>query len=336
MRCLALACVLLLAGCTQPVDNGWGAAVTQLDDLRDEGRRGIGVRVAILDTGIDVGHPSLAYLADGQDDNGELAGYVDFLGLSREPRDDGGHGTFLAGVLAGHAPDGLHSWTSPNAGVAGLAPGVTLLVGRVCSTNLCSVLSLWKGLEWALDEDADIISLSLGFTPADLAAHQVASDGIRQALRTAEARGVLVVAAAGNTDGGPILFPAREPSVLAVGAMDRDGQPRPSSARGYGSVKPDLVAPGEHVVGPDLRGGRIVYHGTSAAVPFVVAAAALILESANPQDAKGVQALRRALAETAAPLEGQRIPHDPWAGHGLLQGRSAQVRYANLLAAPEP
>lgn len=329
-----LLCLLLapaLSGCTGPAANDWAAQVTQIDALRHQGYRGTGVRVAILDTGIDVDHPSLAYLADGQEANGELAGYVDFLGLSHAARDDSGHGTFLAGVLAGHAPDGVASWTAPNSGVAGLAPGVTLLVGRVCSTNLCSVLSVWKALEWALEQDADIISLSLGFTPSNLDEQPVARDGILRALQTAQQRGVLVVAAAGNTDGGPVLFPAREPTVLAVGAMDRDGQPRASSARGFGSTKPDLVAPGEHVIGPQRGGGRIAYHGTSAAVPFVVATAALLMERYNPATPEFVTALRQALVETASPLDGQRLPHDPWAGHGLLQGEAAKERYGLLV-----
>lgn len=329
MRWLVLGILLPLAGCLDPADNTWARHATQLDDL-DAGRQGTGIRVALLDTGIDLRHPSLAHLHDGQANNGELVGYVDFLGSSQGPHDDGGHGTFIAGVLAARAPQGLASVTASKSAVEGLAPGVSLLVGRVCTVGDCSVLALWKAIEWAVAEGADIISLSLGFANPLLAEQPVATAGIQTALAAAEADGILVVAAAGNTDGGPVLFPAREATVLAVGAMDRDGKTRDTTARGFGSAKPDLVAPGQNIIGPDRGDGLVRYHGTSAAVPFVVAAAALIMADAgNPHNATEVQALRDALTETASPLLGQRVPHDPWAGHGLVQAAAARHWYAS-------
>ncbi len=341
VRCriaLVLALGLLatvLGGCLDAPANGWAAQATQLADLRGAGERNP-VRVAILDTGIDLGHPSLAHLGDGRFRDGELVAYSDLLGGSRGPHDKGGHGTFVAGVLAAQPPQGLAAVTGAGEGVQGLDPEVELMVGRVCLETSCGLTAVWRGLEWALANGADIVSLSLGYTAEDLAEMPLIVERMQRTLAEAEAKGVLVVAAAGNTN-GPLLWPAREPTVLAVGAVDRDLQPRFSSARGYGSAKPDLVAPGEGIVGPARDGGRVAFDGTSAAVPFVVAAAArMMAEVGAPQDASQLALLRQSLLETASPLDGQRVPHDPWAGHGLLQARDALERYRDLAAAYEP
>ena len=326
-----LVAATVLSGCLQAPANGWGAQATQLDGLRHAGATGRTIKVAILDTGIDLGHPSLAHLGDGRLRDGEMVAYADLLGSSRGPHDRGGHGSFVAGVLAASAPDGLAAVTGLGAAVEGLAPGVELLVGRACDGASCPLTAVWKGLDWAIDNDADIVSLSLGYTPTAIDGQGAIVERMRQSLARAEEKGILVVAAAGNTD-GPVLFPAKEPTVLAVGAVDKDLKPRHSSARGYGSLKPDLVAPGEGIVGPDGVDGRIAYDGTSAAVPFVVAAAALAMaEVGDPEDHAAVDLLRRALLESALPVPGQRVPHDPWAGHGLVQARSLLDHYRVLM-----
>lgn len=324
------------AGCLQPPANGWGVHATQIDELQQRGATGRAIRVAIIDTGIDLGHPSLAHLRDGRAGDGEMLRYSDLLGSSLGPHDRGGHGTFVAGVLAARPPAGLAAVTGAGAAVRGLVPGVELLVARACDGSSCPLTAVWKGVDWAIENHADIISLSLGYTPAALEGQEAVQERMLRSLRAAEANGILVVAAAGNTD-GPVLWPARESAVLAVGAVGHDLQPRPSSARGYGSAKPDLVAPGEGIVGPDSDGGRVAFDGTSAAVPFVVAAAALMMADAGaPTDSGSLALLRQALLETAAPLDGQRVPHDPWAGHGLVQAGDALSHYRALLAAAEP
>lgn len=335
---LALALVLLaggpLSGCFEPAGNGWATAATQIDLLRADGNTGAGIRVAILDTGIDLDHPSLRHLADGARSNGELVGYADFLGQSGKPRDRGGHGTFVAGVLAARAPDGLTAVTASDSAVLGLAPGVDLLIGRACETSHCAPLAMLHAIRWAIAEDADIISLSIGYTAGDLQERGLVVDRIRQALVEAEGKGILVVAAAGNS--GAVRFPAREPTVLAVGATDRDGGPWLTSARGDAKGKPDLAAPGEHIVGPGRNGGRVTRDGTSAAVPFVVAAAALLMSSVgDPDSADEVALLRQALLDSAQPLPGQARPYDLLSGRGLLQGLRAKSYYELRLAVLE-
>lgn len=323
-------CVLLVPGCLDPARNAWALQATGLDALQRQGLDGDGVRVAILDTGIDLRHPSLRHLADGDPFNGELTAYEDFIGEASTPRDADGHGTFLAGVLAGRPPGGLRSiTTTPGDAVQGLAPGVDLVVGRVCRLETCNLYAVWLGLQWAIAQRADVISLSLGFTQGELGMRPDLALKFRAALDEAEKQGILIVAAAGNQAPRGVLFPANQDTVLGVGASDRAGAVRPSSARGDG--KPDLVAPGEGIEGPALEGGRIAVSGTSAAVPFVVAVAALLIDAAgNPDDARDVARLRQAIVSTAAPLPGQRMPQDPRAGHGLVQGQAALDEYRLL------
>lgn len=333
-RVLLLAGLLLgssAAGCLDPATNGWALAATQLDAVHPT--HGPAIRVAILDSGIDLDHPSLAHLKDGDRGDGEVVQYTDFLASAQHPRDRGGHGTFVAGVLAAAPPAGFSAMTSSGSSVRGLAPGLELVVGRVCDGGHCDLATVVYGLEWALAQGVDIVSLSLGYGSEDVAQHAALAERMRRLLQEAEQKGVLVVAAAGNTEGG-VLFPATVPTVLAVGAMGRDGQVRATSARGYGSLKPDLVAPGEGIVGPAEGGGLATVDGTSVAVPFVVASAVRLMQGvANPGDADGVALLRQALRDSARPLAGQRLPHDPWAGHGLVQAASASSTYATLVAA---
>lgn len=317
-----------LAGCVAPPDNAWAVRAVQLDAVPNLGNSRA-IRIAILDSGLDFGHPVLRHLADDDPFNGQ-ATYLDFLDAIDHPVDRDGHGTFITGVLAARPATGLAS-LRPGAAddMQGLLEHPDLLVGRVCGRESCSLHALWRGLQWAVAEDADLIVLSLGFRQEDILGQQTALEGIRQSLDDAEKRGILVVAAAGN-DGWdhPVLFPANAPTVLAVGAMDQDGQPRPTSSRGAGD-KPDLVAPGQGIVGPAPGNGLVRMDGTSAAVPFVAAAAVLLMDQAgNPHTPEGVQTLRDALRSTAQPLQGQRVPHDPQAGYGALQAADALRAYA--------
>lgn len=343
MRGLAVVVLLALlapalAGCLEPAANAWATRATQIDLLRKEGLSGRSIRVAILDSGIDLDHPSLRHLTNGDAFDGELLGYADFVGQSGSPRDLAGHGTYVAGILAAQPPGGVASLTASSSSVQGLAPDVDLLVARVCASAHCDLGAVWQGLEWAVRQGADVISISLGFTPAEVLAEPFVIDRFRQSLGEAEKAGILVVSAAGNTPGG-VMFPANEPTVLAVAAMGRDG-----AAVGYGErwgdAKPDLVAPGEGIVGPERGGGRVSRGGTSAAVPFVVAAAALAMSGfGDPDSAEEIAALRNALLDSAKPLPGQRRPHDPSAGHGLLQAQLAAVlfddRFTALRVLPE-
>ncbi|MBS1969508.1 MAG: S8 family serine peptidase [Bdellovibrionales bacterium] len=175
----------------------WGiAAVKAHEAWAASGNKGAGARVLVLDTGIDAEHPSLkANFEKGQDFTGESDG-SDFS-------DKVGHGTHCSGTIAGVADA---------SGFSGVAPEAKLLMGRVCSEAGCSNISIAQGINWGIQENVDVISMSLGgmwSTPAE-----------RSAVAAADAAGVTIVAASGNSGTPQVSYPAALPTVIAVGAIN--------------------------------------------------------------------------------------------------------------------
>src|ERR1041385_4753785 len=166
---LLLSLPLSLSGCASAAQPGWALRATQFDLLRGHAD-GSDVRVVLLDTGIDPSLPALSHLTDHDLSNGELVAYQDFVGDSGKPSDDDGHGSYVAGVLAGRSPSGLAALLHPTQGVQGLAPSVQRPVRRLCDSHgRCSLFGLRTALQWAMANDADVVSLSLGFTPDEVA-----------------------------------------------------------------------------------------------------------------------------------------------------------------------
>jgi subtilisin family serine protease len=356
LRLVLLAVLPLLpafAGClgTGSGRTEWAYDVTQLQDLAAAGRTGRGVTVAFLDTGINVQHPSMKHLRDGDQSNGELVAFRDFLGNANTVAaafDDDGHGTHVAGILAARGGTSLDKLGGID--LEGGAPGAKLVVARVCSHDACDATVLPAAINWAVSQGADVVSLSLGgqFGLPDA----VTERNIESAVQSAVDSGTVVLAAAGN--GGPcapadkrstdVESPADIEDVIAVGATDPDGHVACFSSRGDDAghpcrnvalpgglggrcppnQKPELVAPGVGIVsawaGKEYRSAD----GTSQATPFVTAAVALILEGRPDLAGRSdVLRLKQALVQTAQPVAGQVRPHDPAAGYGLVQAAAA-------------
>jgi serine protease AprX len=260
---------------------------------------GTGVAVGVLDTGI-AAHGDLA---------GRVAAHVDLSG-ERTFTDAYGHGTFMAGLIAGDGRGG---------GPAGLAPGASLVDLRVAgadgATTLGRVLCALQLADWASDRlNLRVLNLSLGAPPDD-----PATAPLTEAVERLWAGGVTVVTAAGN-EGGQVDAPGIDPYAVTVGALDPAGRTVPAwSGRGpdfAGRPKPDLVAPGVGVVGlrapgstvdtehPEARVGEAYLRGsgTSMAAATVSGAAAL-LAAGHPD--WGPDQVKAALTGTAEPLPGQ-------------------------------
>ena len=202
---------------------------------------GAGIRVCVIDSGLDRSHPELTlpYAAghdfvDGDDDpSDETAGE---RGL--------GHGTHVAGIIAAQlASGGITAPGMSRGGMMGVAPGVDLLIARVLDVDeTASVSDVISALEWCQEKRAHVVSLSLG-APMDM------GRSARQAFQAAHDAGMLIVAAAGNDSRlnyeAPLSYPAAYPSVLAVGAVDTHEQLAVFSNRGPGL---SLVAPGVDVL----------------------------------------------------------------------------------------
>ncbi|WP_411080129.1 S8 family peptidase [Streptomyces sp. cmx-18-6] len=231
---------------------------------------GAGVKVAVLDTGVDETHPDLKGVEIAQ---------KDFSG-SRNTVDHVGHGTHVASTVAGSgAKSGKHR---------GVAPGAKILDAKVLDDEGSGVDSgIIAGMQWAADNGARVANLSLG--GEDTAGH----DPLEAAVDRISARsGILFVIAAGNEgpDASTIGSPGSAASALTVGAVDRKDRIAGFSSTGPtadGSLKPDITAPGVGIVaakaakgveGVPAVPGYAAMSGTSMATPHVAGAAAVLAQ----------------------------------------------------------
>ncbi len=268
---------------------------------------GENIIVAIVDTGVDFGAPDLA-------NTNHLPGF-DFNNNDSDPTDDQGHGTHVAGTVA--------QSTNNNLGVAGIAYNARILPVKVLGSNgQGSYENIIKGIIYAVDQGAKVINMSL--------AGRTSSDALREAVQYAHDRGVVVVAAAGNS-GASVEYPAAyDDYVIAVGATRFD-----NVLAAYSNFGPqiDVVAPGGDInvdLNGDGYGDGILQQtfsttgsgysyrfleGTSMASPHVAGVAALLL-SRQP-DASPAQ-IKNLLMSTALNLG----PSNQF-GAGLIQAAAA-------------
>jgi len=231
------------------------------------GFTGRGVPVAIVDTGIDPGHPDFA---------GRIAAMQDFTGEGA--RDNHGHGTHVAGIIAGAGNK-----------YKGVAPEARIYAAKVLHGDGAGYMSeVMAGLEWAVQQNVKVINLSLGGVgPCD------GSDALSTTCDAVVDRGIMVCVAAGNYGPGASTVgpPGCARKVLTVGACSNQDAIASFSARGPtsdGRVKPDLLMPGVEVVScraQDTSMGTPVdalytrASGTSMATPHATGTAALLLEA---------------------------------------------------------
>ncbi|MGC4895086.1 type VII secretion-associated serine protease mycosin [Micromonospora sp. DT31] len=214
---------------------------------------GRGVVVAVIDSGVDGSHPDLA---------GQVLPGLDLVTPDgTDGPDPVGHGTTVAGLIAGRADD--------NRGVVGLAPDAKILPVRVLDARnrYDDALVIATAVRWAVDKGARVVNLSLG-GGGD-------SPALAAALDYAFARDVVVVACTGNLATSPtttVWYPAREPGVLAVAGLERDNSLWSGSITGHETV---LSAPATALYGA-RPGGYWRVQGTSFAAPLVAATAALV------------------------------------------------------------
>jgi type VII secretion-associated serine protease mycosin len=265
--------------------------------------RGSGVKVAIIDSGIDAAHQDLGSVV--------LPG-IDYIDRGRDGRyDPRGHGTHVAGIVAARVNNGV--------GIAGAAPNVRLLPVRVIDSNGSGVTSnLVAGIIWATDHGARVINLSLGGGP---------SAALQIALRYAASKGVVVVAAAGNngTSGNAPVYPAAYPEAIAVGAFDRNlHRAAFSNIANY----VDVSAPGDYILSTwsSSPSSYAIASGTSMAAPYAAAEAALIIAENPRLSAAAVKLIMEGTTRDAG-----AAGFDPQFGYGLINPGAAV-----LAATPRP
>lgn len=258
----------------------------------NRGFEGSGIVVAVIDTGLDEAH---------QDFSGRIKGQKDFSG---EGTGDGhGHGTHVAGIIAGSGSQSTGKYK-------GVAPQAKILAAKVLTSDGRGTLSsVIAGVEWAVTDGAHVLNLSLGGKPTD------GTDALSRSVNWAVDQGRVVCVAAGNSGpgAGTVGSPGVASKVITVGAVDDFDKVAQFSSRGPtpdGREKPDLLMPGVNIISSrasETSMGRPTGQkyteasGTSMATPHAAGACALLLESRGKKISP--EEVKTRLMETAKDLE---------------------------------
>ena len=259
--------------------------------------KGEGVNVAVLDTGV-IGHPDLKE---------NIKGGVNFSSDDRNDYQDRvGHGTHVAGIVA--AVDNAF-------GVIGVAPKANLYAVKVLGdSGSGSFEMIAKGIDWAIENKMDILSMSLG--------SNYPSEVLHDALKRAYQKNITLVAAAGN-DGdtypdNDIDYPARYPEVIAVGSVNKYLKRSWFSSDG---TELDVMAPGQDIYSTYLNNEYSILSGTSMAAPFVTGVLALLISKhrnhqGNQTPIDTPDRIREHLIRTAD--DAGEIGKDNFYGYGIV------------------
>ncbi|WMW21769.1 S8 family serine peptidase [Methanolobus mangrovi] len=291
------------------------------------------VIVAVLDTGVAQNAPDLA--------NTNFTYGWDFVNGDDDPTDDNSHGTHVTGTIA--------QSTNNNIGVAGVAYNCTIMPVKILNKRGSGTLGqIVDGIYYATNNFADVISMSLGFTPG------IDPDGVNgildNALDNAHNNGVTIVAAAGNDETGIVSYPAADENCIAVGATGYNGDLAYYSNWGTAI---DVMAPGgelyrtldNQIVGYGILQNTFdrkptafdyyLYQGTSMATPHVSGVAALLIANG----VTGPDNVRAAIENTAQDIyTASNVDGSQWdiySGYGIVDAYAA-LNYANGGATPSP
>lgn len=274
----------------------WGITKVGAEKSWTSGYTGAGVNIAIIDTGVNSSHPDLV---------GAIAGGVSEVSYTSSYQDDNGRGTHCAGIV-GARQNGT--------GIVGIAPQSSIYaVKALDNSGSGNTSDIIAGIDWAIGQKMDIISMSLG--------SKTSSTALQSACNSANSDGILVVAAAGNSGTAKVSkstdtinYPARYDSVIAVGATDSSNNRTYFSSTGK---ELDVVAPGYNILSDNYKGGTVTMSETSMATPYVAGDIAL-LKQAHPGYTS--TQIRDLLLNSCKDLGTTGV--DNLYGHGLIQAPS--------------
>lgn len=238
---------------------GWGISSFDLPAVWSK-TKGEGVKIAVLDTGVDLDHPDLK--------KNILPG-VNFISEGKEPWDDNHHGTHVAGIIAAE---------NNEIGMVGVAPEAKIIPVKVLDgRGNGDLVSVSNGIRWAVDVGkADLICMSLG-APSPV-------QEVRKAIQHALSKNVVCFVAAGNAGvTKEIFYPANYPETIAIGSIDENLKRSSFSNTGENL---DFMAPGGKIFSTVPDNWYAVLSGTSMATPFAVGVAALVLSYVRNKGSK--------------------------------------------------
>jgi len=273
----------------------WYLEKINATSVRKSGLSGEGVKIAIIDSGINSSHPDL-------NQSNILQGYNCTFGAEdiNDYSDNIGHGTMVAGIIAAQTDNELD--------ISGIASNAQIIPIKITDTNSLNISSIFLGLEKALETDCDIINMSFGGAITDEEALSV----LKSYIDKAEEKGIIVVAAVGNsghTD-NVMNYPAGFDNVIGVGSVDED------LTSSYFSQKNESIfisAPGNNIISLYKNNSTTTGLGTSLSAPVVTAVTAIIKEI-RPECS--LQEIKELLKKTSTDLgnEGYDINY----GYGIL------------------
>ncbi len=281
--------------------SNWGIEKIKAKIAHDKNITAAGVKIAILDTGIDYTHEDLKDNYKG--------GYNYILNdrNSSDPFDDGWnmHGTHIAGIIAAQA-NGF--------GIVGVAPDASIYALKVLDAGGFGLESdIISAIEWSVNNKMDIANISISGIDSEI---------LKAACDAAEEAGLLIVAAAGNTYGGAALYPASFESVIAVNSTDNN-----DSSSFFSVIDPvvEISAPGLNILSTTGNNDYAVLSGTSQSTAFVSGVAALIISSGisdiNEDGEINNLDVRKKLQESVLDLGA--TGRDDKYGYGLIDAQKA-------------
>ena len=291
------------SGMMSPMSGGsqvlpWG--IDRIDaELVYGTNNGTGIKIAVLDTGIDLSHPDL-----------RVSGNVTFVSGTTNGNDDNGHGTIIAGIIGALDND---------IGVVGVAPEASLYSVKVLNSNGNGNISdIISGIEWAVNNGMQIIDMNFDAGGVSWGGYGPLSQPIQNAYNA----GLVLIAGAGNWGdwgyyngtGTSVTMPANEKGVIAVGATDNTDTRYSASSMGY---ELEVMAPGVNIYSTAMGGGYGYMTGTSAASPHAAGLAALLIKSGLTNNLD----VRRRLRDSAQDLGA--TGWDPYYGKGIINANSA-------------
>ena len=257
---------------TKPIEEDWYLKAVHAENAAVENC----VKVAVIDSGIDYTEDIVVK---------ERKNFIaDDPVTTPLFEDTCGHGTSVTSVIAGKGSD---------SGVKGVNGNIEIYSARVLNAKKqASVSSVVEAIYWAIEKDVNIINLSFGT--------QVYSEALKTAIDAATAKGILVVAAAGNSGNTNADYPAAFENVLSVGSINAAGK---SSQFSAGGESVDLAAPGEAVSAQANFGEALVLSGTSLAAPHVTGIAACLWSKDLTKPANFIKVLLKLSANKTADIE---------------------------------
>lgn len=278
-----------------PCVQGWEITKFNIPNYWGQSR-GDGVKIAVIDTGVDFNHEDLKEcIIDGKN----------FVDLNEDPIDRVGHGTHVASTIA--ARDNYY-------GIVGVANKAKIIpVKALNDQGQGSIDTICEAVRWSADAGAEFITMSLGSTSS--------SSNLKLAIDYANSKGSIIFCAAGNS--GPsadIMYPARYENTIAIGAIDKNLNRTDFTCSGDSL---DFLAPGHEIIGCVPGDKYAIMSGTSMSNPFAVGLAALLLaynKSEKKYQLKTCQDYRNIFRSTAVSLDNPQYSGiKKYQGYGIIQ-----------------